>query len=249
MKVVVIGGTGLVGSKVVATLREHGHEAIAASPASGVDTITGAGLADALSGAAAVVDVTNSPSFEEQIAKPFFETSTRNLLAAEREAGVRHHVALSVVGTERLVESGYFRAKLAQERLIQEGPVPYSIVRATQLFEFAKAIAGFSMQGDSVHLPPIMVRPIAAGDVAAAVASVAVGQPINGIVEVAGPAEMRIDAFVRRVLEAMKDARSVVADPQALYYGIHATERTLMPEAQSRLGKTTYEQWLAANAA
>jgi uncharacterized protein YbjT (DUF2867 family) len=249
MKVVVIGGTGLIGSKLVARLSAQGHEAIAASPASGVDTVTGAGLDEVLRGAAAVVDVTNSPSFADQEAKSFFETSTRNLLAAEGRAGVEHHVALSVVGTERLVESGYFRAKLAQERLVQLSSIPYSIVHATQFFEFVKMIAGFSVQGESVRLPPILVRPIAADDVAAALAAVAVGAPLNATLEVAGPTEMGIDAFVRRGLEASQDPRKVVTDPSALYFGIHAKERTLVPEGASSLGKTTFEQWLAANAA
>jgi len=249
MKVVVIGGTGLIGSRLVARLREQGHEPVAASPESGVNSLTGEGLDRVLSGSAAVVDVSNSRSFDEQVARPFFETSTRNLLDAERLAGVKHHVALSVVGTDRLAESGYFRAKLAQERLIQESGAPYSIVHATQFFEFVKMIADFSMQGDSVHLPPVLIQPMAADDVAAALASVAVGKPLNGIVEVGGPAEMGIDTFVRQGLAAGKDPRNVVADPQALYYGIHVTERTLLPERGSRHGEITFAQWLARNAA
>jgi uncharacterized protein YbjT (DUF2867 family) len=249
MKVVVIGGTGLIGSKLVAKLRAHGHEAVAASPDSGVNTLTGEGLAQVLSGAAVVVDVSNSPSFEEQVAKPFFETSTRNLLAAEGAAGVKHHVALSVVGTDRLQESGYFRAKLAQENLIERGQIPYSIVRATQFFEFGKALADLSMQGDSVHVPSILIQPMAADDVAATVGVIAVGAPINGMVEVAGPAEMRMEAFVRRALEAKQDIRKVVADPLAVYSGVHVSERTLLPEPGGRRAQTTFEQWLAANAA
>jgi uncharacterized protein YbjT (DUF2867 family) len=249
MKVVVIGGTGLIGSKLVAKLGEHGHEAIAASPASGVDTVKGEGVDQVLRGAAVVVDVSNSPSFEDEAAKSFFETSTRNLLAAGRRAGVKHHVILSVVGTDRLIESGYFRAKLAQERLVRQSPIPYSIVHATQFFEFVKMIAGFSTQGDSVRLPPIMVQPIAAEDVAGALGAIAVGAPLNGTVEVAGPAEMRIDSFIRRGLEASKDPRKVVADPQALYFGIRAKERTLVPEGESRRGNTTFEQWLTTTAA
>lgn len=249
MKVVVIGGTGLIGSRLVVRLREQGHEPVAASPESGVNTLTGEGLERALSGSAVVVDVSNTRSFDEQVARPFFETSTRNLLSAERLAGVKHHVALSVVGTDRLVESGYFRAKLAQERLIQESGAAYSIVHATQFFEFAKAIADFSTQGDSVHLPPVLIQPMAADDVAAALGSVAVGTPLNGIVEVGGPAEMRLDTFVRQGLAAAKDPRSVVADAQALYYGIHVTERSLVPERDSRRGVITFEQWLARNAA
>jgi uncharacterized protein YbjT (DUF2867 family) len=249
MKVVVIGGTGLIGSKLVALIRERGHVAVAASPASGVDTTTGAGLAEVLDGSDVVVDVSNAPSFDEQVAKPFFETSTRNLLAAEGVAGVEHHVILSVVGTNRLVESGYFRAKLAQEALVASSPIPYSIVHATQFFEFFRSIAGFSMQGGSVHLPPVLAQPMAADDVAAAMATVALGAPLNGIVEVAGPVEMRLDAFVRQGLEASNDPTAVVADPRALYFGIHVAERTLMPERDSRRGNTTFEHWLAARAA
>jgi uncharacterized protein YbjT (DUF2867 family) len=249
MKVVVIGGTGLIGSRLVATLRGHGHEPVVASPESGVNTLTGEGLERALSGSAVVVDVSNSRSFDEQVARPFFETSTRNLLSAERLAGVKHHVALSVVGTDRLVESGYFRAKLAQERLIQESGAPYSIVHATQFFEFAKMIADFSVQGGSVHLPPVLIQPMAADDVAAALGTVAVGTPLNGIVEVGGPVEMRLDTFIRQGLAAAKDPRDVVPDPQALYFGIHVTERTLLPERGSRRGAITFEQWLARNAA
>jgi len=247
MKIVVIGGSGLIVAKVVAKLREQGMEVVAAAPESGVNTLTGEGLTLALSGADVVVDVSNSPSFEEQAAKTFFETSTRNLLSAEAAAGVKHHVALSVVGTDRLQESGYFRAKLIQENLIKQSRLPYSIVHATQFFEFLKAIASFSMQGDSVHLPPILVQPMAAEDVAAAVAQVAVGTPIFGMVEVGGPAEMRIDAWVRQGLEAIKDPRQVVTDPQATYYGVRAKERTLLPERAARLSKTTFEQWVAAN--
>jgi len=249
MKVVVIGGTGLIGSRLVAQLRDHGHEPVAASPELGVNTLTGEGLDRALSGSAVVVDVSNTRSFDEQVARPFFETSTRNLLSAERLAGVKHHVALSVVGTDRLLESGYFRAKLAQERLIQESGAPYSIVHATQFFEFAKAIADFSVQGDSVHVPPVLIQPMAADDVAATLGSVAVGTPLNDLVEVGGPAEMRLDTFIRQGLAASKDSRNVVADPHALYYGIHVTERTLLPESDSRRGPTTFAQWLARSAA
>jgi uncharacterized protein YbjT (DUF2867 family) len=249
MKVVVIGGTGLIGSRLVTKLREHGHEPVVASPESGVNTVTGEGLEQALSGSAVVVDVSNSRSFDEQVARPFFETSTRNLLSAERLAGVKHHVALSVVGTDRLVESGYFRAKLAQERLIQESGAPYSILHATQFFEFAKMIGDFSMQGDSVHLPPVLIQPMAADDVAATLGSIALGTPLNTIVEVGGPAEMRLDTFIRQGLAAAKDPRSVVTDPQALYYGIHVAERTLLPERDSRRGQITFAQWLARTAA
>lgn len=249
MKIVVIGGTGLIGSKVVAKLRERGHEALVASPESGVNTITGEGLAQALQGAAVVVDVSNSPSFEEQAAMDFFQTSTKNVLAAEAKAGVKHHVALSVVGTDRLLESGYFRAKQAQERLIQQSQVPYSIVHATQFFEFVKNIANFSTQGDAVRLPPVLIQPMAAEDVAAAVATAALAAPVNAIVEVAGPVEMRIDALLRRGLEAAKDPRTVVSDPKALYFGVHVGERTLLPAKNARLSDLTFEQWLARSAA
>jgi uncharacterized protein YbjT (DUF2867 family) len=249
MKVVVIGGTGLIGSKLVPKIRERGHEAVAASPASGVDTTTGAGLAEVLDGADVVVDVSNPSSFDEHVAKPFVVTSTRTLLAAEGVAGVEHHVILSVVGTDRLVASGYFRAKLAQEALVERSPIPYSIVHATQFFEFFKSIAGFSMQGGSVHLPPVLAQPMAADDVASAVCTVALGAPLNGIVEVAGPVEMRLDAFVRQGLEASNDRTAVVADPQALYFGSHVAERTLMPERGTHRGNTTFERWLAARAA
>lgn len=249
MKIVVIGGTGLIGSKVVAKLREKGHDALAASPDSGVNTLTGEGLAKALEGAAVVVDVSNSPSLDEQAALEFFESSTRNVLAAEVKAGVKHHVALSVVGTDRLLESGYFRAKQAQERLIERSQVPYSIVHATQFFEFVKTIANFSTQGDAVRLPPVLIQPMAAEDVAAAVCSVALGAPINGIVEAAGPVEVRIDALVRRGLEALSDPRKVVTDPQASYFGVHVDERTLLPAKDARLSNLTFEQWLARSAA
>jgi uncharacterized protein YbjT (DUF2867 family) len=249
MKIVVIGGTGLIGSRVVARLREQGHDAIAASPASGVNTLTGQGLAQALHGAAVVVDVSNSPSFEAEASLKFFETATRNLLAAEAAAGVGHHVALSVVGTDRLLESGYFRAKLAQERRIEQGSIPYSIVHATQFFEFVNSIAGFSMVGDAVRLPPVLIQPMAADDVARAVTSVALEAPVNGIVEVAGPDELRMDALIRRGLEATHDPRRVVTDPQALYFGVHVDERTLLPERGARLANTTFEQWLSRQAA
>jgi uncharacterized protein YbjT (DUF2867 family) len=249
MKVVVIGGTGLIGSNLVTKLREHGHEALAAAPSSGVNSVTGEGLDQALKGANVVVDVSNSPSFEEQAATDFFVTSTRNLLAAESRAGVRHHVALSVVGTERLLESGYFRAKMAQERLIQASSVPHSIVHATQFFEFAKSIADFSTQNGVVRLPPVSIQPIAALDVAGAVGSVAVGVALNGTVEVGGPAEMAIATFVGQILEAGRDPRKVLVDAQALYFGIRVTERTLLPAPEARRGATTYAQWLSRSAA
>jgi uncharacterized protein YbjT (DUF2867 family) len=245
MKIVVIGGSGLVGSKVVAKLAAQGHEALAASPATGVDTLTGQGLAEAVEGAAVLVDVSNSPSFEDAAVLHFFETSTRNLLAAEAAAGVGHHVALSVVGTDRLAESGYFRAKIVQETLIRESALPYSIVHATQFFEFMGAIADAATEGGTVRLPPALLQPIAAEDVASAVARTAVGAPINGIVEVGGPEQFRLDAIVRETLAARKDPREVVADPSARYYGINPGERTLLPGPDAHLAETRFRDWLA----
>jgi uncharacterized protein YbjT (DUF2867 family) len=244
MKIVVIGGTGLIGSKVVQMLRAQGHDTVAASPNSGVDTITGAGLAEVLTGASAVVDVSNSPSLEAGPAMSFFQTSTRNLLAAEAVAGVGHHVALSVVGTERLSESGYFRAKGAQEAAIKASSIPYSIVHATQFFEFVKSIAGDATDGDTVHLPPVLIQPMAADDVASAVAGIAVGAPVNGTVEVAGPELLRLDAFIERGLGARNDPRKVVPDPQARYFGVELGERTLVPGEDARRAKTRFEDWL-----
>jgi uncharacterized protein YbjT (DUF2867 family) len=244
MKIVVIGGTGLIGSKLVSKLREQGHDAVAASPNSGVNTITGEGLADVLKGASVVVDVSNSPSFEGPAALTFFETSTRNLLVAEAKAGVGHHVALSVVGTERLSESGYMRAKMAQERLIGGSSVPYSIVHATQFFEFVKAIAAAGTDGNVVRLAPVLIQPMAADDVAAAVARVALGKPVNGIVEVAGPEQFRLDAFIQQGLEAQGDPRNVVPDPNARYFGAVLGERTLVPTGDARLGAIRFEDWL-----
>src|SRR5262245_13936487 len=215
MKIVVIGGSGLIGSKLVIKLREHGHEAIAASPSSGVDTLTGEGLAEAMQGASVVVDVSNSPSFEDAAVLKFFETSTRNLLTYEKAAGVGHHVALSVVGTERLSESGYFRAKIVQEKMIKESAIPYSIVRATQFFEFLKQLADISFDGAKVRLPPVLFQPMAADDVATGVYRIAVGPPVNGTVEIGGPEQFRIDELVRERLAALKDPRQVIADPEA----------------------------------
>lgn len=249
MKIVVIGGTGLIGSKVVAKLREHGHEAVAASPESGVNTLTGEGLPRVLDRAAVVVDVSNSPSFDDDVAMKFFQTATSNLLAAEAGAGVRHHVALSVVGTERLVEMGYFRAKLEQERLIKESSIPHTIVRAAQFFEFVKSIAGAATDGGTVRVPPVLIQPMAADDVASAVASIAVGAPVHGTVEIAGPVQMRLDAFIRRGLEANKDPRNVVADPGAGYFATHPSERALLPEHDARLSALSFEQWLSRHAA
>jgi uncharacterized protein YbjT (DUF2867 family) len=244
MKVVVIGGTGLIGSKLVKKLREHGHEAVAASPDSGVNALTGEGLAEALKGASVVVDVSNSPSFEAAAVLSFFETSTRTLLTHEAAAGVGHHVALSVVGTERLSESGYFRAKIAQEKLIRESSVPYSIVHATQFFEFVKGIADAATEENTVRLAPVLVQPMAADDVAAAVGRTAVGTPVNGVIEVAGPERFHLDDFIRRGLSARNDPRNVVADPHARYFGAKLRELTLVPGDDARLGQTRLDDWL-----
>src|SRR5438067_313685 len=229
MKIVVIGGTGLIGSKLVKKLHEHGHEAVAAAPNTGVHTLTGEGLAEVLKGASVVVDVSNSPSWEDAAVLKFFETSTRNLLSYEAAAGVGHHVALSVVGTDRLSESGYFRAKIAQEKLIKESSIPYSIVHATQFFEFLKGLADISFDGEKVHLPPVLFQPMAADDVASAVGRIAVGPPVNGTVEIGGPEQFRLDELVRRRLASLQDPREVIADPKALYSGAKISERTLVP--------------------
>jgi len=249
MKIVVIGGSGLIGSKLVTKLREHGREAVAASPNSGVNTLTGEGLAEALKGASVVVDVSNSPSWEDAEVMKFFETSTRNLLACEAAAGVGHHVALSVVGSERLLESGYFRAKIAQENLIKGSSIPYSIVRATQFFEFVKGIADVSVDGDKVRLPAVLFQPMAADDVATAVARVAVEAPVNGTVEVGGPEQFRLDELVRWRLSQLNDSREVIADPNARYSGAKVDERTLVPGKDARLGETRFETWLTQPAA
>ena len=249
MKIIVIGGSGLIGSKLVIKLREHGHEAVAASPKSGVNTLTGEGLAEALKGAPVVVDVTNSPSWEDAAVMKFFETSTRNLLAYEAAAGVGHHVALSVVGTERLLASGFFRAKMAQENLIKSSSIPYTIIRATQFFEFVKGIADFSTDGNTVRLPSALIQPMAADDVASAVARIAMGSPVKGTVEVGGPEKFRLDELVRQDLAASKDTRVVVADPHARYYGIELSERALLPGDDARLSETRFETWLRQPAA
>jgi uncharacterized protein YbjT (DUF2867 family) len=243
MKIVVVGGTGLIGSKLIEKLRGEGHRAEPASPASGVNTLTGEGLAGALEGAAVVVDVTNSPSFEDAAVLRFFTTSTRNLLNAEAEAGVGHHVALSVVGTERRSESGYSRAKFAQEELIEGGPIPYSIVHATQFFEFLKGIADDATDGHTVRLAPVLIQPIAADDVASAVARIAVGTPVRGIVEVAGPQRFRLDELVRRDLSARHDPRDVITDPDARYFGAKLSEQSLVPGDDAILAETRYEDW------
>jgi uncharacterized protein YbjT (DUF2867 family) len=244
MKIVVIGGSGLIGSKLVNKLGEHGHEAMAASPDSGVNTLTGEGLHEALDGASVVIDVSNSPSFEDAAVMEFFKTSTGNVLAAEAAAGVAHHVALSVVGTERLTESGYFRAKLAQEKLIEESSIPYSIVRATQFYEFMKRIAADATDGNTVRLPPALIQPMAADDVAGAVGRVSVGAPVNGKVEVAGPEQFRLDELIRGVLTTRNDPREVITDPQARYFGVNPSERALLPGADARLAETRFSDWL-----
>ena len=244
MKIVIIGGTGLIGSKLVAKLRAQGHEAVPAAPNTGVNTLTGEGLADALDGAEVVVDVSNSPSFEDAAVLEFFRTSTRNILAAEAAAGVRHHVALSVVGCERLPESGYMRAKVAQEKLIEESGIPYSIVHATQFLEFVARIADGFTVGTEVRVPPVLFQPIAAEDVAKAVAVVATGAPVNGTVEVGGPQRFRFDELIRRALAAGKDSRVVVADPNARYFGAILEERSLVPGDDARVGEVTLEAYL-----
>jgi uncharacterized protein YbjT (DUF2867 family) len=249
MKIVVIGGTGLIGSKLVSKLQKQGHEAVSASPNSGVNTLTGEGLAEVLKGASVVVDVSNSPAWEDAAVLKFFETSTRNLLTYEAAAGVGHHVALSVVGTDRLSESGYFRAKIAQEKLINESSIPYSIVRATQFFEFLKGLADISVDGDKVHLAPVLFQPMAADDVATAVGRIAVGPPVNGIVEIGGPEQFRLDELVRRRLASLNDPREVIADPNARYSGAKVSEKTLVPGNNARLGETRFETWLTQSAA
>ena len=249
MKIVVIGGTGLIGSRVVSRLHAQGHEAVAAAPNTGVNTLTGEGLSDAMKGASVVVDVTNSPNWEEAAVLNFFMTSTRNLLRYEADAGVGHHLALSVVGTQELAESAYFRAKIAQEKLIKESSIPYTIIHATQFFEFIKGIADISIEDGKVHLPPVLFQPMAADDVATAVARIAVGAPTKGVVEVGGPEQFRLDELVRRRLALLKDPREVVTDPNARYSGATISEKTLVPGNNARLGETRYETWLRQSAA
>jgi uncharacterized protein YbjT (DUF2867 family) len=247
MKIVVIGGTGLIGSKLVRKLGEHGHEAIPASPASGVDTLTGEGLDEALAGAQVVVDVSNSPSFADEAVMDFFRTSTGNLLDAEEKAGVDHHVALSVVGTERLAGSGYFGAKIAQEKLIRDSGRPYSIVHATQFFEFVRSIAQAATDGDTVRLSDALIQPIAGEDVAGAVGRAAVGAPLNGITEVAGPEQFGLDELIRKGLAFQGDPREVVTDSGARYFGVLLEKDTLLPGADAQLSTTRFEEWLPLN--
>jgi len=249
MKIVIIGGAGLIGSKVVTMLRERGHDAVPADLNTGINTLTAEGLAQAVTGAEVGIDVSNSPSFDGEAAMKFFQTSTRNILAAEAAAGVRHHVALSVVGVDRLIDNGYFRAKVAQEELIRSSSIPYSIVHATQFFEFLKGIAADATVGKTVRLAPVMFQPMAAEDVARTVSTVALGSPINGIVETAGPEPYRLDEFVRAGLRALKDPREVVTDPQARYFGSMLSERSLMPADDARLGKVTFQAWQQQQAA
>jgi uncharacterized protein YbjT (DUF2867 family) len=246
MKIVVIGGTGLIGKKVVMNLRHHGHEAVAASPSLGVNTVTGEGLAQALAGAQVVVDAANAPSWGDNAVMAFFETSGRNLLAAEAAAGVGHHVALSVVGTDRLLASGYFRAKMAQEKLIKASSIPYTIVRATQFFEFVGGIAQFATEGQMVRLPPVLMQPIAADDVAAVMADVALAGPLNGTLDLAGPEPIRQDDLVRQFLTATGDARTVITDPKALYYGVAVNDQSLTPGDHPRLAPTRFADWLSS---
>jgi uncharacterized protein YbjT (DUF2867 family) len=244
MKLTIIGGTGLIGSKLVARLREQRHEAVPAAPNTGVNTLTGEGLAQALQGASVVVDVSNSPSFEEKAVMEFFTTSTRNLLKYAAAAGVRHYVALSVVGTERIPDSPYLRAKNVQETLIKNGGIPYSIVHATQFFEFVKSIADEATNGNTVRLLPVLIQPMAADDVAKAVGRVVVGTPLNGTVEVAGPQQFRFDELIRQFLGARSDPREVVVDPHARYYGAELGERSLIPADDARLGEIRFQEWL-----
>ncbi|WP_182876373.1 SDR family oxidoreductase [Microbispora sp. H10670] len=246
MKIVVIGGTGLIGSKLVTKLTEHGHEAVAASPNTGVNTLTGEGLAEVLTGAQVVVDVSNSPSFERAAVLKFFETSTGNLLAAEAEAGVGHHVAVSIVGTERMPDNGYFAAKIAQEKLIEKSGIPFSLVHSTQFFEFARGIADEGTVDGKVHMAPVLFQPIAGDDVAKAVGRTAVGSPLNGRVEIAGPERLRMDEFFRQALAAWGDPREVVTDPHARYFGSELSERSLVPIDDATLGTIRYLDWLGS---
>lgn len=246
MKIVVIGGTGLIGSKLVTKLNAVGHEAVAASPNSGVNTLTGEGLTEVLKGAQVVVDVSNSPSFEDAAVMSFFQTSTRNLLSYEMAAGVGHHVALSIVGSERLPQSGYLRAKVAQEKLIKEGSIPYSIVYSTQFFEFVQRIADEATIGNSVYLPPVLFQPIASDDVVSALFEVTTSSPLNGAIEIAGPEAFRFDELIRQRLSSLNDSRAVVADANARYFGTELSERSIVPGETAKLGQTRFEDWLGS---
>ena len=245
MRIVVVGGSGLIGSKLVTRLLSDGHDVVAASRRSGVDVVSGDGLAEALKGASVVVDVTNAPSFDDAAVMKFFRTSTHNLLTAEAAAGVTHHVALSVVGTERLLRSGYVRAKFAQEQLIKESSIPYSIVQATQFFEFLQGIADAATHGNAVRLPPVLIQPIAADDVARAVARIATGAPLNGTVEIGGPEPFYLDGSIQRVLGAQNDSREVIADPHAPYFGAELSKRSLVPGDEAELGEIRFDEWIA----
>jgi len=248
MKIVVIGGTGLIGSKLVAKLAAHGHDAVPASPGTGVNTLTGEGLTGTLARADVVVDVSNSPSFEDTAVLEFFEKSTRNILDAEAAASVAHHVALSVVGTERLAESGYMRAKIAQEKLIKNSSIPYTTVHATQFFEFAARMADEASDGDTVRVPPVLIQPMAADDVATALCNVALAAPLNNTIEIAGPQPLRLEDFVRQALRSVGDERAVVADPHARYFGARLSERALLPGDGAQLGPTRFDDWLSHRA-
>lgn len=243
MKIVVIGGTGLIGAKLVTKLREHNHQTVAAAPNTGVNTLTGEGLTDTLVDASVVIDVSNSPSFEDTAVMRFFQTSTRNLLAAEAAANIAHHVALSVVGTDRLPDSGYFRAKIAQEQLIEKSPIPYSIVHATQFFEFVDKIADDATTAGTVRLAPVLFQPIAGDDVAQTLSQISIGPPLNGTVEIAGPERFRMDEFFRQALAARHDPREVVTDPHARYFGAELTESALVPGNDAILTQTRYSDW------
>ena len=246
MKIIVIGGHGRIGSKIVRTLGEHGHDAVAADLSTGVNTLTGEGLAEAFDGADVVIDVSNSPSFEDDAVMDFFQTSTRNILSAEQAAGVGHHVALSVVGSDRLPDSGYLRAKVAQEELIEAASIPYTIVRSTQFYEFVESITAAATDGDTIRVPSASIQPVAADDAARAVGRIAVGTPAGGIVEVAGPKPYRFDELIRYDLSARNDPRRVVADPDARYFGATLTNGSLLPGEHAQLGETRFEDWLAA---
>ena len=248
MKIVIIGGTGLIGSGLVKKLNALGHEAVAAAPNTGVNTLTGEGVGEVLQGAQVVVDVSNSPSFEDAAVLNFFQTSTRNLLSYEAAAGVGHHVALSIVGSERIPDSGYMRAKVAQEKLIKEGPIPYSIIHSTQFFEFAKRIADEATTGNSVRVPPVLFQPIAADDVVSALLKVATSSPLNGAIEIAGPEQFRFDELIRQRLSGLNDPREVIADPNARYFGAKMSENSLVPIGKAQLGEIRFENWLKQGA-